>query len=109
MHVFEPAWRLPLQSQTRAALSLAFFVAAVNLYQGYLHSHNSYVTRESHSDQVRDAASEYIDVNRGQLENALGGGPYYLGESCNVLDRYLLMLSNWHEDTEALFARNPKL
>ncbi|MFT7672208.1 MAG: glutathione S-transferase [Gammaproteobacteria bacterium] len=43
------------------------------------------------------------------LEGELGEGPYLLGESYSAADPYLLMITNWHEDTEALCERNPKL
>ena len=101
----------PMGSRERALIYRWLFFAAVNLYEGYLRFYYSdrYTTRESQSGEVRNAASEYLDVNWGQLENALGEGPYFLGESYSVLDPYLLTLSNWHQDTEALFASNPKL
>ena len=43
------------------------------------------------------------------LENELGAGPYRLGSNYSVVDPYILMLTHWHENPDALFQRNPKL
>jgi glutathione S-transferase len=43
------------------------------------------------------------------LESELGDGPYLLGENYSVDDPYLLMITNWHENPDELFERNPRL
>jgi len=87
------------------------FFAASNIYEGYLRFYYSdrYISQASQAQQVQDAAAEYLDMSWGLLEDALDDGPYFLGDSYTVLDPYLLTLSNWYEDPEALFVRNPKL
>ena len=43
------------------------------------------------------------------LEQELGDGPFLLGGQYSVIDPYLLMLANWHEQPQELLARCPKL
>jgi glutathione S-transferase len=101
----------PAGSSERALLYRWLFYAAANLYEGVLRFYYSdrYTTLAAQAPQVRDSARDYIDHAWSLLEDALGEGPYFLGETYSVLDPYLLMLSNWHENRDALFARYPKL
>jgi glutathione S-transferase/GST-like protein len=101
----------PLGSCERAMVYRWLFYAAANLYEGVLRYYYSdrYTTVVAQADQVRDAAEEYIDNAWSQIEDAIVEGPYFLGQTYCVLDSYLLMLSNWHDKPEKLFAANPKL
>jgi glutathione S-transferase/GST-like protein len=101
----------PAGSRDRALVYRWLFYAAANLYEGVLRLYYSdrFTTDASQAREVSDAARAFIDESWDLLENELGDGPYFLGEHYSVLDPYLLMLSNWHEDRDGLFARNPKL
>ena len=59
--------------------------------------------------QVQEAARDFIDDCWQLVENEIGEGPYFLSQSYSVIDPYLLMLTNWHDDPQALFERFPKL
>ena len=98
-------------SRERALVYRWLFYAAANLYEGVLRYYYSdrYISVEEHAGEVHDAAGEYVDHAWGLLESAIGEGPYFLGEAYSVLDPYLLMLTNWHEKPDQLFAANPKL
>jgi glutathione S-transferase len=101
----------PLGSRERARVYRWLFYAAANLYEGVLRYYYSdrYTTSAAQAGQVRDAAEEYIDHAWSQVEDAIVEGPYFLGVTYSLLDPDLLMLSNWHEKPDELFAANPKL
>lgn len=101
----------PPGSRERALVYRWLFYAAANLYEGVLRFYYSdrYISEAAKADLVRDSARGYVDSCWDLLEDEIGEGPYFLGQSYSVLDPYLLMLSNWHHDADALFKRNPKL
>ena len=43
------------------------------------------------------------------FEDELQLGPYLLGATYSVVDAYLRMITNWHENPQALYASLPKL
>jgi len=101
----------PPASRERALVYRWLFYAAANLYEGVLRFYYSerYTSVASQAEQVRESARGYVDSCWDLLENEIGEGPYFLGQSYSVLDPYLLMLTNWHHDADALFEGNPKL
>ena len=56
-------------------------------------------------------AKAETDLNRDFdiFANALGQGPYILGEVFSAVDLYAAMLMSWMPDVNALFARHPNL
>jgi glutathione S-transferase len=98
-------------SRERAALYRWLFFAASNLYEGILRIYYSdrYTSEPTQADAVQAAARIYVDDMWGQLADAIGEGPFLLGQNYSVIDPYLLMLSRWHENPDALFAVHPKL
>jgi glutathione S-transferase len=101
----------PLASRERALVYRWLFYAAANLYEGVLRYYYSdrFTSVASQAEQVKESARIFIDDCWDLLENQIAEGPYFLGDTYSVIDPYLLMLSNWHEDADALFKRNPKL
>ena len=97
-------------SSARAMLYRWLFFAASNLYEGVLRLYysNRYISNPEHAGEVEASARGFIDSNWALLEDAIAG-PYFLGEDYSVIDPYLLMLSNWHEQPQTLFTDNPKL
>ena len=97
-------------SSARAQLYRWLFFAASNLYEGVLRLYYSdrYISNPEHAAEVEAAARSFVDNNWALLEDAIVG-PYFLGDQYSVIDPYLLMLSNWHEQPQTLFANNPKL
>ena len=98
-------------SRERALVYRWLFYAAANLYEGVLRFYYSdrYTTVAAQADQVRDAAQVFVDDCWDLLAAEIVAGPYFLGRQYSVIDPYLLMLTNWHDDRASLFARNPKL
>ena len=101
----------PLASGERAQVYRWLFYAAANLYESVLRLYyaDRFTTDPGQVDQVQASARAFMDQSWELLENELGQGPYLLGQTYSVVDPYLLMLTNWHEQSEILFKRNPKL
>jgi glutathione S-transferase len=98
-------------SSERAALYRWLFFAAANLYEGVLRLYYSdrYTADPTQVEAVQAAARSYVDDMWSLVADAIGEGPFFLGQNYSVLDPYLLMLTNWHEDPAALFAAHPGL
>ena len=100
-----------MSSSSRATAYRWLFYAASNLYEGVLRLYYSdrFTINTNHADSVQQSARQFFDQSWSLLEDELGDGPYLLGDSYSLVDPYLLMISNWHENPEELFAKNPKL
>lgn len=98
-------------SSSRATAYRWLFFAASNLYEGVLRLYYSdkFTTNVDHVESVQKSARDSIDYSWSLIENELGQGPYLLGAQYSLVDPYLLMLTNWHEQPETLFDKNPKL
>ena len=101
----------PLASLERAQVYRWLFYASANLYESVLRLYytDRFTTDAGHVDQIQASARAFMDQSWELLENELGQGPYLLGQTYSLVDPYLLMLTNWHEQPEVLFERNPKL
>jgi len=101
----------PTASSERARVYRWLFYASANIYEAVLRLYytDDFTTDAGHLDQVQDSARAHMDNAWGLLENELGEGPYLLESSYSVIDPYLLMLTNWHENPDVLFDQNPKL
>lgn len=58
---------------------------------------------------MEHSAREYMDNAWDLFETELNDGPYLLGDQYTVIDAYLLMLTRWHEQSQILLSRCPKL
>jgi glutathione S-transferase len=101
----------PMGSSERARVYRWLFYAASNIYEGVLRFYYTerFTTDENQVDQVRESARLFIDYSWDLLEKELGQGPYLLGDTYSLVDPYLLMLTNWHDQPENLFTNNPLL
>lgn len=101
----------PVASSERARVYRWLFYASANIYEAVLRLYytDGFTTDAGQLDQVQDSARAHMDNAWELLENELGEGPYLLGSNYSVVDPYLLMLTNWHENPDLLFERNPKL
>jgi len=54
-----------------------------------------YTTDEQGCDAIKEAATQRLVDWFEIIEDALGDGPYYMGEDYSLLDIYLLMLGRW--------------
>jgi len=98
-------------SAERAQVYRWLSYAVANLYEAVLRLYYSerYTADAACAESVKLSAREYIDRSWNLLEAELGDGPYLLGDQYSVIDPYLMMLAQWHEQPEILFARCPKL
>jgi glutathione S-transferase len=98
-------------SSSRARAYRWLFFAASNLYEGVLRLYYSdkFTTNADHAESVEKSAREFVDYSWSIIESELGNGPYLLGQEYSLVDPYLLMLTNWHENPDELFDKNPKL
>ncbi|MEM7206983.1 MAG: glutathione S-transferase N-terminal domain-containing protein [Pseudomonadota bacterium] len=101
----------PLGSSERATVYRWLMFAATNYYEGILRYFYPYyfTTEEAHQDSVKSSAVAYTNKARELIEDAIGDGPYLLGETYSVVDPYILMLSGWIEEEGSLFPEKPKL
>ncbi len=101
----------PPGSAERAQVYRWLFYAVANIYEADLRLYYSerFTTDASCADSVKKKAREDMDRAWDLLEQELGDGPFLLGGQYSVIDPYLLMLANWHEQPQELLARCPKL
>jgi len=96
-----PAARLapPPGSSARAQHDRWLVFLAVNVYEGELRKlyGERYTATADGKADVEAAARDYVDRHYAILEEALGEGPYFLGENLSVLDIYLWTFANWHD------------
>ena len=76
---------------------LLFF--AVNLYEGELRQlrPEKYTTDASGAAGVKAAADAYVERHFRIYNDALGAGPYLLGDQFTMIDIYVWMLAQWME------------
>ncbi len=101
----------PPGSAERAQVYRWLFYAVANIYEADLRLYYSerFTTDVSGADSVKKKARKDMDRAWELLEQELGDGPFLLGGQYSVIDPYLLMLANWHEQPQELLARCPKL
>lgn len=84
-------------SSARAQHDRWLVFMAVNIYEGELRK--TYPARYSDDpaggDLVFSNATTYVNRHYLILEEAIGGGPYFFGETLTMVDLYLWMLSYW--------------
>lgn len=64
-----------------------------------------YTTNPAHESEVADKAREEAAAIWGCIDQAIGAGPYLLGERFSAGDLYMLMLSTWQDSAPGLFER----
>lgn len=63
------------------------------------------VGNPDHKAEVEDKAREEIATLWSRIDEAIGEGPYMLGEAFSACDLYLLMLSTWQDPVPGLYLR----
>jgi len=101
----------PMGSSQRAQVYRWLFFAVANIYEADLRFYYSevYSGDPGCADPIKSQARIDMDAAWDLVEKELGDGPYLLGDNYSVIDPYLLMLSQWHEDTRELYQRCPRL
>lgn len=68
-----------------------------------------YSTDPGAADGIKAKALEMMDAEFAIYADALGAGPFMLGEKLSALDIYAAMICTWVPDMKVLFARHPNL
>lgn len=64
-----------------------------------------YTTNPAHATEVADKAREELPIIWGRIDQAIGAGPYMLGDKFSACDLYLLVLSTWQDPVPGLYDR----
>jgi glutathione S-transferase len=103
---------MPNIGESMRAVAYRWLVfSAVNLYEaGCRVSHPQYYTEKtSDYDGIRNKSLNDLNEYWAIVEEAIGNGPYLLGEKCSIVDICLLMVAQWHPDKDSLLGKLPKL
>lgn len=109
---FPAAGLMPEAGGSERARLLRWLVFSVcNIYESDLrYSYAArYTSDATGGDGLRAAALSRMNDGFAMLDDALGEGPYLLGERYSVADPYIVMLTCWHPDTPGLLSRLPNL
>lgn len=68
-----------------------------------------YSTDPSHAVSIKAKAAEHMARDFAIFAEALGQGPYILGNTFSAVDIYAAMLVSWAPDLNALFTRHPNI
>ncbi len=108
-----PAARMApaLSSSMRPAyLRWMLFLAAASYVDALLSSYpHRYSTDGNAAAGIKAQALISADRDYSILSQAIGEGPFLLGNTMTAVDIYAAMLINWAEDVPAMLARHPNL
>ena len=101
----------PPDSPLRAPYLRWMVYLAANNYMTALRFYypDRHTTAQDGADGVKAAAVQRAGVEWTVLAEAIGKGPYLLGEDMCAADIYAAMLMSWDLDVEALFTAHPAL
>ena len=103
---------MPDVGQTDRAIAYRWLVfSAVNLYEAgcrIVDTHH-YSAKKSDYEGIRAKARHDLDQYWKMVAEAIGDGPYILGQRYSVVDICLLMIAQWHTEPDALVERYPNL
>lgn len=68
-----------------------------------------YISNPDHAAEVAERAREELPTIWSRIDEAIGAGPYMLGERYSACDLYLLMLSTWQDPVPGLYQRFPNV
>ncbi len=103
---------LPAVDEPERAAVLRWLVfAATQLYEDDLRIYypTRYTVDPNGAAGVKIAALDAFDSHLIMVEQAIGAGPFLLGERMTVLDVYLAMLASWHPEAAPGAGRFPRL
>ncbi len=88
---------------------MLYFASAVYMADLRYFYPDRYSTEVSDAARIKAKASEDMDRDFAIFAEALGQGPFVLGEMFSAVDIYVAMLVSWAPDLAALFVRHPNL
>lgn len=109
---FPEAKLIPAVGSTQRAKVYRWLIYSVaNIYETVLRLYytDRYTPDADQIEPLKTIARADIDRAWSLLNAELDDGPFFLGQTYSIIDPYLVMLINWHEEPEPLFNRHPKL
>ena len=103
---------MPDVGQSDRAIAYRWLVfGAVNLYEAgcRIADAHHYSENKSDFDGIRAKARHDLNQYWGMVAEAIGDGPYLLGQRYSVVDICLLMIAQWHPEPDALVGRYQNL
>ena len=103
---------MPGVGQTDRAIAYRWLLfSAVNLYEAgcRIADTHHYSVKESDYEGIRAKARHDLDQYWNMVAEAIGDGPYLLGQRYSVIDICLLMIAQWHPEPDLLFGRHSNL
>ena len=103
---------MPDIGQTGRAIAYRWLVfSAVNLYEAgcRIADTHHYSAKKPDYEGIRAKARHDLDQYWEMVAEAIGDGPYTLGQRYSVVDICLLMIAQWHPEPDALVERYPNL
>lgn len=85
------------------------FAAAIYTADLRLFYPDRYSTEASHADCIKAKAVSDMQRDFALFADALGSGPYILGDKMSAADIYAAMLFSWAPDVPKLFDRHPNI
>lgn len=101
---------MPEVGQTDRAIAYRWLVfSAVNLYEAgcRIEDTHHYSAKKSDFEGIRAKARHDLDQYWEMVAEAIGEGPYLLGQRYSVVDICLLMIAQWHPEPNALIKQHP--
>ncbi len=103
---------MPALAETERAIAYRWLLfSAVNLYETgcRIEDPQHYSDKESDFEGIRAKARFDLDRYWDMVAEAVGDGPYLLGQRYSVVDICLLMIAQWHPEPKVIVERNPGL
>ena len=103
---------MPDVGQTDRAIAYRWMLfSAVNLYEAgcRIEDTHHYSAKQSDYEGIRAKARQDLDQYWEMVAEAIGEGPYLLGQRYSVVDIYLLMIAQWHPEPDTLVERYSNL
>jgi glutathione S-transferase/GST-like protein len=103
---------MPEIGAARRATAYRWLVfCAVNLYETgcRIEDTHHYSDNPTDYDGIRDKALINLNEYWTMVSDAIGEGPFLFGRACSAVDICLLMIAQWHPDSDELLQRLPKL
>jgi glutathione S-transferase len=88
---------------------MLYFASAVYMADLRFYYPARYSIDPTHAEAIKARAIEHMDRDFEIFADALGEGPFILGETFSAVDIYAAMLVSWAPDVPALFSRHPNI
>jgi glutathione S-transferase len=88
---------------------MLYFASAVYMADLRYFYPTRYSTDASHAESIKAKAAQHMERDFAIFADALGQGPFILGEAFSAVDIYAAMLISWAPNLPALFESHPNI